>query len=459
MATGNYEEASRIYRKLVLALPGNAGLALDLGLALHMAGHEQQAISEFDQVLRLEPHNAAAQLYLGYAYLSLGEPAQALAPLEAAVRAKPGNLDARASLADTLLSLEKFKRAAESYRALAKSEPGSAEVWYGLGRCYQSLSQRAFEKLGKVAPGSAYWLALVAESNAKARKYSSAFYLYRQALAKMPGLYGVHAAVAQIYRATGHPQWAEAEARQERQPDCARDTLGCDFASSRFERVVSAPVGTPEALYWKSRAYDRLAVEAFVRLTKLPPSPQLHELIAELHEASRDYPVAAQEWRKAYQLSRRDPEVGKHLAVALLRIYDNRGAAQLLETILRQQPASAEANYLLGYALLNLQEPAQSVSYLRKALDLDPGLLRARGELGRAYLQTGQNGQAIPYLKAALVLDADGSLHYQLAKAYLATGQRQLAVQMLQVYQRMHQADEREAQVLKQQVRVTPPSP
>jgi predicted Zn-dependent protease len=457
MAAGKYEEACRIYAELVQDLPENPGLSFDLGVARYMAGDEQKAIAAFDRVLKLDPHNVPAHLYLGYAELSLGEPAEALAPLEAVVHAQPANLDARTSLADTLLALGKFNGAAENYRLVAKSEPQSAEVWYGLGRCYQSLSQAAFERLGEIAPGSAYWLALVAESNAKATKYSSAFYLYRQALDKMPGLYGVHRAVAQIYRATGHPQWAQVETSREHQPDCARQALECDFLSSRFEQVASAPGESPEVLYWKSRAYDRLAFQAFLRLTKLPPSPQLHELVAELHEATRDYPVAAQEWAKAYQLSHQDPEIGKRLAIALLRVYNNRGAEQLLETLLRERPRSADVNYFLGYALVNLQKPAQAIPYLRTALGLDPTLLRSRAELGRAYLQTGQDKLAIPYLKAALALDGDGSLHYQLAKAYMATGQRQLAGEMLQVYQRMHQADAQNAETLKQQVRVTPP--
>jgi tetratricopeptide (TPR) repeat protein len=457
MASGKYDEAVRIYAELVRDLPENPGLILDLGIALHMAGHEQKAIAAFDHVLKLDPHDLPAQIYLGNAYLNLGEPAKALAPLEAAVRAQPHNPDARASLADTLLALGKFNGAAENYHVVAKSEPESAEVWYGLGRCYQSLSQAAFDKLGEIAPGSAYWLALVAESNAKAEKYSSAFYLYRQALAKMPGLYGVHQAVAQIYRATGHPQWADVEASREHQPDCTRQALECDFLSGHFEQVASAQGESPEAYYWKSQAYDRLAFQAFLRLTKLPPSPQLHELMAELHEVSRDYPVATQEWRMAYQLSDHNPEIGMHLAAALLRAHDSRGAEQLLETILRERPRSAEVNYLVGYALVDLQDPSRAIPYLCVALHLDPSLMMAHRELGRAYLQIGQSEQAVPQLKAALTLDADGSLHYQLAKAYLATGQGQLAARMLLIYQRMHQADAQQSEVLKQEVRVTPP--
>lgn len=461
MAEKKYARAAGIYRKLVQALPNNPGLALDLGLALYMSGHEQQAIPEFHIVLKLDPHNTPALLYLGYSYLSLGQAKQAVTPLEEVVRANPRNLDARESLADTLLSLGRLGQATELYRSLTKAQPGSAAAWYGLGRSYAFLSQQSYDALGKLAYGSAYWLALVAESNAKAGKYSSAYYLYRQALAQKPDFPGIHAALAQIYLKTSHPAWAKTEEKREHRlgaADCARGKLECAFLAGHYQQAAAVKTDTPESLYWKSKAYNQLALQAFSRLTALPPSPQLHELLAELHDKARDYPVAAGQWKKAYQLSHEDPGIGRHWAIDLIRIYDNRDAEQLLDTLRGQQPHSAEVNYLLGYALLNLQQPAKAIPYFQRALKSDPGLLKAQGELGRAYLQTGQTARAIPYLKVALPLDEDGSLHYQLARAYTVSGQKELAAQMLQAYQKIHLAKEQAAQALKKQVRVTPPA-
>jgi Flp pilus assembly protein TadD len=37
MAAGRYAEAAPVYRELVEALPGNPGLLLNLGMALHLA--------------------------------------------------------------------------------------------------------------------------------------------------------------------------------------------------------------------------------------------------------------------------------------------------------------------------------------------------------------------------------------------------------------------------------------
>src|SRR5256885_5308872 len=64
---------------------------------------------------------------------------------------------------------------------------------------------------------------------------SSAFYLYRRALEKAPAMRGLHRAVAEIYRQTEHPDWANMEEEKEvslPQPDCRTPTL--DRKSTRL---------------------------------------------------------------------------------------------------------------------------------------------------------------------------------------------------------------------------------
>jgi predicted Zn-dependent protease len=76
---------------------------------------------------------------------------------------------------------------------------------------------------------------------------------------------------------------------------------------------------------------------------------------------------------------------------------------------------------------LEQDEEASALPLLTKAVQLDAQLLPARASLGKAYLQAGRASEAIPHLKAAVAADADGSVHFQLAKAYERTGQPLLA--------------------------------
>jgi predicted Zn-dependent protease len=64
-------------------------------------------------------------------------------------------------------------------------------------------------------------------------------------------------------------------------------------------------------------------------------------------------------------------------------------------------------------------------------------MIMAHKSLARAYLATGKSAEAVPHLKLALPTDVDGSLHYQLAKAYEETGRAALSKYMLEEYQKI----------------------
>src|SRR6266404_2555128 len=275
MADGKFAEAIPLYRELNQAVPNNHGLLLNLGMALHM-------------VLGLQPdHRGALEM-----------------------------------LAGSLLSFDRAAEAADQYRKLADLDPESSPAWYGLGRSYESLSLRAFDELQKTAPESVYWLALVAEARLREQQFSSAFYLYRHAVEKMPTMRSLHAAVAEIYRQTGHPDWANVEEEKERQlpqPDCRTQTFECEFQAGQYSGlVVSAQrAHTPESHYWRSRAYNELALQAFTRLGRLPPSREQHELKAHIYSGQKRYAEAAGEWREARKFSPGDPQIQKQLAISL----------------------------------------------------------------------------------------------------------------------------------------------
>lgn len=462
MASGRYEEAIPIYRELVTEVPGNAGLITNLGVACHMAGHEQEAVAEFTKALKLQPRNIPAHLYLGDAYLSLGDPAKAIPHLEIALREDPSDASSRGNLAEALFGVKNFRQAAGQFERLSQSDARNPQVWYRLGACYQELSQESFDDLQRMAAGSSYWLALVADSRAKAMQLSSAFYLYRQAISKNPKLRDVHASLAEIYQKSGHPDWARTEQQREEQlgePNCAVEKNECAFRAKNYRELAGLAGTTPQDYYWKTKAYQKLAIDALGHLGQLPPSPQLHELLAKIKTDEHQFPGAVQEWQRAYELSGKDVDVGTQLVLALFQVQNFTEARQLLENLLEQRPKSAELNYLYGFALLSLKQPKDAAHYLEISLQLDPQLLPAHSSLAQVYLAMGESKLAIPHLKAALPIDRDGSIHYQLARAYQSSGQPELARAMLQQYQQMHNARQAEQQTLQQQVQITAPGP
>src|ERR1051325_9519387 len=91
LSAGKFEEAIPICKDVVQALPNNSGPLLNLGIALHMAGHDKEALGQFQAILKLEPNHMPARLFLGAAYLGIGTPEKAIAPLNAVVRSQPNN--------------------------------------------------------------------------------------------------------------------------------------------------------------------------------------------------------------------------------------------------------------------------------------------------------------------------------------------------------------------------------
>jgi tetratricopeptide (TPR) repeat protein len=462
MAAQRFAEAVPIYRELVQALPGNPGLLMNLGLALDYSGHKREALSEFEKVLRLDPGNGLALLFLGTTYLDLGQAAQALGPLQKLAKFQPENSDAQESLGEARLALKKFEGAAESFQKLSQLDADNPKAWYGLGLSYEGLAQQSFDDLAKLAPRSAYWLDLAAESRLGTQQLFSAFYLYRQAQEKWPSLRGIHAAVAEIYQKTGHADWAAIEAEKERQlpaPDCAREQLECDFQAGRYHELIDSTHGerTPESYYWRTHAYNRLALDAYTRLGRLPSSASSQELMAKIESNRRQYAEAAKHWEEALKFSPESAYIKEQLATSLFQAADLDRSRELFQELLKSDSQSAQLNYHLGDVLLKLQKPAEALPFLNRAIHSDPGLLPAQASLAHTYLALGQAEKAIPHLKAALSIDEDGSLHYQLGLAYRARGQMELAKQTLQQYQKIHNQQEKEKQSLNRDIQITPP--
>jgi len=462
MAAGRYAEAAPVYRELVKAVPGNPGLLLNLGMALHLAGQDREAVPELQAAYRLQPDSLPAALFLGTANLRLGRAADAVPPLQQAVRLQPDNRDARSALVEALLDLGRYAQAEPHLVGLSRLAPSDPATWFNLGKTYEELAGRAFGDLLKRDPESPFGLALVAEARLKQDRRDAAFHLYRRAIDHDPTLRGLHAAVAGIYKSAGHPDWAAVEEERERRlppADCSRQPLECAFSAGKYRDVVAAASKreTLQAYYWLVRAYNELAVQAFARLAALPPSARSHEWMAQIHRNEGRYVDSAAQWRQAIALAPGEPRLRIELAITLRLNDDFAGAQQVLEEVLRAQPAAREPNYLLGDVLLAQQQPERAISFLEKVVRLEVTHAPAHGALGRAYALVGRPADAIPHLKQALSADADGSVRYQLARAYQATGQAEQARLALEDYEEFRRAAVANSEASGQGPPITPP--
>jgi len=462
MASARYDEAASLYGEIVRALPNEAGMRMNLGLALSMAGRAKDAVPQLQAALKLKPDLAPAWLFLGGCYVELGQPAKAVEPLQKFVTAQPDHHDARRMLADALLALERWANAAHHYRLLVQQAPQDPKAWYGLERSYEGVSRQAFETLESTAPESPYLSLLVAQVAIAEERDKSAFPLLREAIARNTRPAEAHLALAGIYERAGHPDWAAVEREKAKgvpAPDCQAASLECAFRAGRYQEVLEAarPLRTAESRYWTSRAADVLAREAFDRLTALPPSPESALVNIEVLRAQRRYEQSKEALAKATAAWPEDPRLRREQATLLFIARRYAEARPLLEELLKREPDSAEYNLLLGESWVETKEPARGIPSLEKAVAADPKLLRAHAVLGRAYLEAGQPAPAIEHLEAALPTDEDGSIHFQLARAYRETSQAGKATAALQAFQEFRKAHEERLESEKQEFAITPP--
>src|SRR5712692_2440349 len=95
-------------------------------------------------------------------------------------------------------------------------------------------------------------------------------------------------------------------------------------------------------------------------------------------------------------------------------------AAEKLTAVLKTEPDSVPAHYLLGLNYYRLGEFPKAIEQLQRVLELSPDYALAVFNLGLAYGNSGDWDHAIQYLKRALELDGTNfSAAYNLGAAYL----------------------------------------
>jgi len=463
MASKRFEEAIPIYRQLVAAVPGNPGLLLNLGLAEHMAGHNREAIPTLEAVLKAQPESLPALISLGSARLALNQPGAAIAPLRKAVNLKPADHETRGLLASALLEARRLEEAGEEYRKVSDAVPDDPRSWYGLGMTYQAEAAAAFAQLQKAGATSPYVALLVAETRVQRRQFRSGFFFYNEAARQLPALHGIHAALADVYRKTGHADWAAEEDAKERAlpaADCKTHPAECQFAGGHDLQILTEPRRTawsPEALYWRAKAANELAMQALFRLGQLPPSAELHQLRAEIARGQGQHLESVREWREALVLMPGSTRLHRELTASLFMAQDYRTALAEAESMLQADAQSPDLNFIAGDSLLRLEEPEKAVPYLKAALAADPKLLAADASLGLALARLGNHADAVPHLEKALALDDDGSLYYQLGRAYQAMGEHEKAAGAMAKYQEILKKTEEQKEDVAREAQIGPP--
>jgi tetratricopeptide (TPR) repeat protein len=132
-ATGRPKQALHFLGKAARAIPNDPAPHYNLGNVLRQQGRLEEALSEYDAAVRLAPHHASAHFNRGVTCLELGRREEAICALRNAVETDPGHLTARHQLAVLLLESGAYAEAAEHWRFALGLDPHNAELHLNLG--------------------------------------------------------------------------------------------------------------------------------------------------------------------------------------------------------------------------------------------------------------------------------------------------------------------------------------
>jgi tetratricopeptide (TPR) repeat protein len=193
-------------------------------------------------------------------------------------------------------------------------------------------------------------------------------------------------------------------------------------------RTLQGLPGALETSYWRARCYEKLATAAYLKLYHSDPnSYRWHQLTGDIEAAKGDDGKAIEEYRAAVLLKPTLPNLHYSLGHLLWKDLKVPEARVELQAELASNPHHAGALADLGDSYLLEHQPEKALPYLTSALAADAGNPDIHRDLGTAYSELGDYRKAEEELKIAVASDHDGSVHYKLARAYQALGQKENA--------------------------------
>jgi tetratricopeptide (TPR) repeat protein len=424
MAAGNYGRAAEIYSRLASSFPQNLDLKRNLALALHSAGRYSEALPIFTLILRSAPEDKGALLFSGIELTSLHEPGKAISNLTKFLEQDTHSSMGFLTRGRAYLAKDQLSSAIEDFAKAADLDPGNSKAWEGLGKANLLAGQQAFQFVEEHGTFSAEWYGLLARSYASAGDYKTAFRFFQEAESRAPDLPGVHSGLAEVYKQTGHADWAALELAKPEPPAVRVET------ELRKKYV--------DVLQFQSQG-----AEALARLARSPDTPEYHALLGLAYRVQHRGVESVDEFRQALALSPNSVNMKLELAISLGVLKDCDGAMPILQEVIKADPHSTEANEVLGECLVDQNRPQEAISVLKTALLQDPRLLPAELALGRAYLHMGDYPNAALHLRRAANL-GDPSILYQLAMVYRKLGDEKTSSEYLARYKvRLQQVQQR----------------
>ena len=418
-ASGAWSMAMIRFQNALAISPGTPGLHVEIGEVLLRAGRVKRAAMEFEQELRVAPGSLRPIVRRGETEFILG--------------------DVEAALADWTRVVDTDTLEAERILGIRERGLGDAAFEQLPESLREKIEQFAPELERRNTPAAHFALAFLAaqSGNPAAAAAQSAKAIPSDLTTRS----GVVCSQEEVRQSLKNGQLAivrrcASRVLSPRSPLEFRTSIaGALFEAGDYEtsleilsKLTLAEQHSPEASYWRARCYEKLATEAYLKLSELDAnSYRMHQLMGDLAAANGDDRKAMEEYRAAIAIKPFLPNLHYSLGHLLWKDLKVKEAREEFEVELKLDPRHPGALDELGDTYLLEHQPERALPYLTQALAGDPSNPDIHRDLGTAYSELRHYEKAVAEFKMAVAGDHDGSVHYKLARTYQALGEKEKA--------------------------------
>ena len=141
LGQGKVQEAMSQFEQTLRLEPDCAQAHNKLGIALAQTGSIEEAIAQCEQALQIKPDFAEAHYDLGVAFENVERETEAIDQYEKALRIYPDYVGAHVNLGNAFLRIGKVTEATEEYEQALRINPNYAEAYSNLGAILQRLGK------------------------------------------------------------------------------------------------------------------------------------------------------------------------------------------------------------------------------------------------------------------------------------------------------------------------------
>ncbi len=398
-------------------------------LALHWVrqGRLEQALQQFQELLRISPDSAEIHYRMGVIYAEIAQFKSAVNHLEKAKKEpRFHNRQYFRLLGECYVALKKPEAAADSLERANRLGDDSFALWAALAAVYEQAG-RVDESIASLKK------ALALNPDNWDLRFSLASALFKQGEDK--------SCLAELR------DWPESEKNAEyfNLMGAANAKLGQVVEAGRsFEKAIELQPRNPESHYnlalllLRADAYDEAITVLDQSLAHFPESPQLLRAMGFAQQLNGRFEDAQRTFSRLIEIRPSDSSGLLYLASSFLEAGQPEQALSYFEKAHRLSPEDGRIHYLQGLIHSQRGEEDRALALFDQCLTFDPAFVHALFQRAKILFMRGDLVASLRDSQRAIELDPGfPQAHYQAAQVLARLGRREEAQAELKTYREL----------------------